>query len=212
MMMCKCDRESTDKPAPGFSDRLPFTENPGDNWEIGYSVGDTLDPSQFRLCTFADTASIIALWHPAKEQPGTYPYTGQNRSSTSQVHASNRWALKPYQVAMEGSNTGQFSMLRFTVPVSAKYRIKVIFEGVHIGLSTTDVHVLKNDQHLFDDNIDGYGGDTTFHPITGQHPSAVYESTLDLQKNDIITFAVGYGSNKTHYNDTTGLLILIEII
>src|SRR5882757_5234409 len=199
--------------APPISSKLSFTSNPADNWQVGYSAGDTLDPAQFKLCTFVDTSSNpIGLWHPAAGSGGYYPYTGQNTDSISGIDKTNSWALRPGEIAMEGSNTGQFSMLRFVAPVSGKYHIKVIFEGVHFRLSTTDVHILLNSRHLFDDSIDGYGGDPAFHAITGSHPSSSYEGTLSLGKNDMLTFAVGYGFNKSFYNDTTGLLIVIEIV
>ena len=93
-----------------------------------------------------------------------------------------------------------------------KYKIKATFTGIHFNLSSTDVHILLNAQSIFDDIIEGYGGDSLFHAISGSHPVASYEQTIQLNKNDIITFAVGYGSNKNHYNDTTGLLLYIEAI
>lgn len=111
---------------------------------------------------------------------------------------------------MEGGNNGQYSLLRFIAPASATYRIKAVFEGVHFGLSTTDVHVFLNAARLFQDSIEGYGGDAAFHERTGLHPDATYEATLQLNQGDVLTFAVGYGSNKDHYNDTTGLLLAIE--
>jgi hypothetical protein len=125
---------------------------------------------------------------------------------------SNSWALRPGEIAMEGGNNGEYSMLRFKVPHAGRYRIKVIFEGVHVRLSSTDVHVLLNGQHLFDDLIDGYGGDPAFHAIVGAHPAATFQDTLVLQKSDLLVFAIGYGSNGTFYNDTTGLMISIEMV
>ena len=112
---------------------------------------------------------------------------------------------------MEGSNTGQYSMLEFIVPASGNYKITAVFEGVHIGLSSTDVHILMNDLHLFDDIIDGYGGDPSFTAQKGSHPVAAWTSTIYLKKGEVLTFALGYGPNKTFYNDTTGLMLSIEM-
>ncbi|HEV8284603.1 MAG TPA: hypothetical protein VGQ09_09840 [Chitinophagaceae bacterium] len=212
---CLCSnhcKRKVDEPVQTISTSLSFTKNPADYWQVGYSLTNTLDPLQFQLCTFADTSNPIALWHPAVGSNAYYPYTGQNRNSVSQLDVSSQWALKAGQIAMEGSNSGQYSMLRFVSPVSGKLRLKVVFEGVHFGLSTTDVHILLNSVHVFDDNIDGYGGDPSFHSITGSHPSTTYEADLQLQKNDILTFAVGYGTNKNHFNDTTGLMIILEFV
>jgi hypothetical protein len=190
---------------------LPFDKNPSDNWKIGYSLHDTLSMAQFRLSSFADTSHSIGLWHPGKDLTGYYPYIGQNRTASVQVDQSGRWAARPGEIVMEGSNTGQYSMLGYIVGASATYRITATFEGVHVGLSTTDVHILLNDVHLFDDIINGYGGDSSFAAEQGSHPVTSWTSTITLKKGDILTFAIGYGPNKTYYNDTTGLMLSIEI-
>jgi hypothetical protein len=200
-----------DSVPPPISLMLPFDKNPSGNWQIGYSLHDTLSMSQFRLSSFADTSHVIGLWHPATGPSGYYPYIGQNKTTEVQVDPTNSWAARPGEIVMEGSNTGQYSMLRFIVPVSGNYKLNAIFEGVHIRLSSTDVHILLNDLHLFDDLIEGYGGAPSFASQTGAHPTSSWSSTIHLNKNDILTFAIGYGSNKTFYNDTTGLLLTIEM-
>ena len=207
---CTCNKpEANDQ---FVLEQLSFTSNPSTQWQVGYRVDGFLKNADFRLSGYSANDPIIALWHPSTEQAGYYPYVGQNRTNAIQIDRSGRWALKPFQMAMEGSNTGQYGMLRFKPPMPGKYRIKVIFEGVHIGLSTTDVHVLKNDEVLFNDFIDGYGGDAGFHPVTGTHPSCTYEGTMQLNTGDRVIFAVGYGANMNHFDDTTGLTITIEMI
>jgi hypothetical protein len=208
--VASCNRNENGIIADPVSTNLSFSQNPANNFEVGYSKADSLDPKQFLRCSFSDTNNPIGIWQPADIQP--YPYTGQNRLSSSQQHSSTRWAARANQIVMEGSNTGQYSMLRFIAPRSGKYRVKAVFEGIHFGLSTTDVHILLNETRLFNNFINGYGGDTSFHKIEGSQPSCIYEDQLQLKANDILIFAVGYGSDKTHYNDTTGLLLLIEII
>lgn len=189
---------------------LPFDKNPSGSWQVGYSLNNNLSMSEFRLCSFADTSHVIGLWHPKTGSSGYYPYIGQNRTASTQIDPTNSWAAKPGEIVMEGSNTGQYSMVRFVVPASGQYKLKATFEGVHIRLSSTDVHILLNDLHLFDDIIEGYGGDTSFSQQIGAHPVASWASGIHLNKGDILTFAIGYGSNKTFYNDTTGLLLSIE--
>ena len=80
------------------------------------------------------------------------------------------------------------------------------------GLSSTDVHVLQNSVSLFDADIAGYGGDPAFHPVQGASPTALYSGKVKLRANDIVTFAVGYGKNKTNYCDTTGLVVRIDLL
>jgi hypothetical protein len=214
---CNCkQKEDTNDPEHVIPMIIPidlsFVKNPAGNWQIGYSLNDTITSEQFQFDTFVDTSYIIGLWHPASGQIGYYPYIGQNRTKTTQVDRSNSWAAKAGEIVMEGSNIGQYSMLRFVVPFSGMYKIKAVFEGIHFRISSTDVHILLNTQSLFNDIIDGYGGDSLYHAISGLHPTAPYEAIIQLNKNDIITFAVGYGSNKNHYNDTTGLLVYVEAI
>jgi hypothetical protein len=86
------------------------------------------------------------------------------------------------------------------------------FEGVHFGLSTTDVHVLHNATSLFDADIDGYGGDAAFHQIEGTNPSADFTGQVELKAKDTVTFAVGYGKNQTNYGDTTGLFVTVVLV
>jgi len=189
---------------------LPFDKNPSGNWQIGYSLHDNLSMSDFRLSTFADTSHVIGLWHPETGASGYYPYVGQNRTANVQVDPTNSWAAKPGEIVMEGSNTGQYGIVRFVVPSTGHYKLKIVFEGVHVRLSSTDVHVLLNDQHLFDDTIEGYGGDSSLSVQKGTHPVTSWASSIRLNKGDILTFAIGYGNNKTFYNDTTGLLLSID--
>jgi len=197
-----------------LSPNISFTTNTNnDLWQVGYSADTTLSLDQFQLCTYADTSDIIGLWHPNQNKVnGYYPYVGQNKDTIAHISPTTGWSVRGHQFAIEASNRGQYGLLRFKAPFDGQYRIKAIFEGVHFGLSTTDVHVLVNSTHLFNDFIEGYGGDSTFHIIEGAHPSTSYENLILLRKNDIITFAVGYGKNKTHYYDTTGLLVAVYLI
>ena len=95
--------------------------------------------------------------------------------------------------------------------MAGRYRVSARFEGIHCGLSTTDVHILHGAQALFSADIDGYGGDPSFHRTEGANPAAVYAATLELQAGETLDFAVGYGTNRTHYSDTTGLSARIEL-
>jgi hypothetical protein len=106
---------------------------------------------------------------------------------------------------MEASSSGQYSLIRFVAPARGTYKITARFEGIHFGLSSTDVHVLYNATSLFDAEIEGYGGDPAFHAVEGITPTAAYSGQIDLKANDTVTFACGYGKNKTNFSDTTGL-------
>ena len=70
--------------------------------------------------------------------------------------------------------------------------------------------VLQNADTEFDATIEGYGGDPAFHAVTGAQPNAAFAGVLDLRAGDVVTFALGYGENQTHYNDTSGLFARLE--
>jgi hypothetical protein len=91
------------------------------------------------------------------------------------------------------------------------YKISAQFEGVHVW-STTDVHVLHNGTSLFDADIDGYGGDPAFRKVQGASPTAAYSSQIEMKASDTVTFAVGYGKNKTNSGDTTGLFARVILL
>jgi hypothetical protein len=113
---------------------------------------------------------------------------------------------------MEGSTSGQYSLVRFTAPVAGTYKVSAQFEGIHYGLSTTDVHVLHNATSLFDADIDGYGGDPAFHKVEGVSPIANYSGQVELKASDTVTFAVGVGKDGLNSGDTTGLFAQVVLV
>ena len=196
-------------------------DNPNHVWQYGYSATNSLDPDQFRLDQQSDRVDMkcdstgsIGFWHPAANTgpgPGYYPYVAFNSAHQTLVGCKG-WPARPGEVAMEASNSGQYSLVRFVAPVSGTYTVSAEFTGIHFGLSTTDVHVLHNATSLFDADIDGYGGDSTFHKIEGSSPTAAYTGQIDLKKGDTLTFAVGYGKDKTNSGDTTGLFAKVVLL
>lgn len=191
-----------------LSTDFSVTQSPEGLWQYGYSIGNSLTHDAFKPDTFLDKLNPICFWHPAtndRQIPGYYPYVAYNGSKQPALEPTHGWAIGPGEVAMEASNNGQYSIVRFRAPYGGRYRVTARFEGVHFRLSSTDVHVLHNAMHLFDAEIDGYGGNASFHPIEGPHPTASFEAIVSVSEGDDVDFAVGYGPNKTNYNDTTGL-------
>jgi hypothetical protein len=184
-------------------------------------------PSAFRRDGFHDRKSPLGYWQPSSTPgSGRFPYVVCNPSPKTEVIGEvgtpRGWAVRVGQVALEASNAGQYSVVRFTAPVAGSYRVTARFEGIHFGLSTTDVHVVHGATVLFSANVDGYGGDPAFQPVTGQrgcdvgargtNPAAAYVGIVKLETGDTIDFAVGYGGNRTHYCDTTGLSARVEVV
>jgi len=193
--------------------QMSFTHNPNGVWAYGYSATPSLHPDAFRPCGTSDVHDAIGFWHPTGLEAGDagyYPYVAANSSGRARVDPTARWALRPHEVAMEASNDGRYALVRFVAPVAATYRLKARFAGVHFRLSSTDVHVLRGATSLFDADIEGYGGDPAFHGVTSRQATAVYSTRLALGAGEVLTFAVGYGRNRTHFNDTTGLVVRVR--
>jgi len=190
--------------------------NPNGAWEYGYTVGRTLEPSAFRRDGFHERQPAIGFWQPSSTPgSGHYPYVACNPSANTLLvgeRGTRRGlAVRAGQAAMEASNAGQYSVVRFTVPVAGRYKVTARFEGIHFGLSTTDVHVMHGGASLFAADIDGYGGDPALHAVEGPSPVAAYAGTVKLEAGDTVDFAVGFGNNRTHYFDTTGLFARLEL-
>jgi len=176
----------------------------GDEWEFGFSVTPSLKADAFRVSKFVDDHEALHMWHPGSGSQGYYPYVAVNRmSDTAKVFGGV--VVRPKQLAMEGANDGRFSIVRFIAPTTGTYWLETRVEGIHVGPSTTDIHVLFGDRSLFDAWIEGYGGDSRFHAIEGSCPSARYSTLLDLHRGEAVSFALGYGFNRTHFGDTTGV-------
>jgi hypothetical protein len=184
--------------------------NPNGPWRYGYTADSALVAASFQLDTFAVDTLPVGFWHPSGAQDGYYPYVAANRAAVTSTDPTGSWAVRPDEVAMEGSASGQYSVVQFVVPAAGTYELAADFAGVHTRLSTTDVHVLRGETALFDAAIDGYGGDPAFHAVTGASPTASYHATLDLAVGDVLSFAVGVGADGTYANDTTGLMVRLR--
>ena len=163
-------------------------KNPTGVWQYGYSATPSLDPAEFRIDKYSNRAVPVSFWHPEHTDqpgPGYYPYVAGNTAATTSYGSSNGWAVRADEIAMEASNTGQYSLVRFVAPKAGTYAVSAKFAGIHFGLSTTDVHVLHNATDLFTADIEGYGGDPAFHPIVGASPTANYEGQVALKRGDI---------------------------
>jgi hypothetical protein len=88
--------------------------------------------------------------------------------------------------------------VRWTAPSSGTVKIEGRVQGIDTHGTTTDVVVVHNSvTPLFSSNINSYGA------------TAPFSITRSVQRGDTIDFSVGYGSNATHSNDSTGLSVTI---
>jgi hypothetical protein len=187
-----------------------YAPGPDAPWQYGFSATASLAPAEFRPDSVVDAGGPIRFWHPAATSDGYYPYVAWNSTARTLLDPTRSWAVRPGELAMEGSNGGLYSVVRFAVPEAGRYRVKARFTGIHLRASSTDVHVLVNATPVFDAVVQGYGGDPAFHAIEGPLPRASYAGAVRLVAGDVVSFAVGYGRNRTHFNDTTGLVVRIR--
>src|SRR5262249_16189590 len=121
--------------AQGFS----ASENPNGPWSYGYIVDATVDGSA-ALATFPPHVHAVDFWHASATV--YYPYAAHAEGSSTTLGSMNGWAVRPGEVAMEGSGAGQASVVRFAAPHDGVFTVIADFAGIHFGLSSTDVHVL----------------------------------------------------------------------
>jgi hypothetical protein len=95
-----------------------------------------------------------------------------------------------------------FAVLRYIVATPGSYLISGAYRGQDTGGTTTDVHILVNGASAFGTEVTGY-----------LDPSKqAFSLVRALNANDTIDFAVGFGSNGTYFNDSTGLQGTITVV
>jgi len=177
------------------------TSNPNGVWTYGWS--HTLG-SSFIADAINRSDSGIDFWQGSvgtNEPPKSFPTISRNSSANPVAYTTIAYA--PHQFSLHPGPNGEYSVARFTVPSSGIYALDSAFVGIDLGPAaptSTDVHVLINGVSIFDAGVNGYGNTQPF------------SATKQLQTGDTIDFAVGYGSNGTYGNDSTGLSAHLSLI
>jgi hypothetical protein len=169
--------------AAGFSS----TSNPNGNFI--YGVRPTLDGG-FATYAYAEVAQGLPLWQQSSAA-NTPPYVGKNDSDAS-VTFFGTVTLPAGTLWAHPGASGEYSTVRWTSPISGTYAIAVTFTPA--DATTTDVHVLKGSAAaaLFDGNV------------SSGHPAS-YTGNVSLAAGDTLDFAVGYGTDGTYNQDSTGI-------
>jgi hypothetical protein len=180
------------------SDQFSPTSNPNSPWHYGFQ---TALGSGFTLYdTAAQAFGAIDTW-----SSGTVDDNGEiNHNSTSSTFFASdpglliEWAAN--ELALHPGPAGQYSVLRFVAPAARTYHFSVVFQGIDQTGASTDVHVLKNNVSLFDQQV------------TGFHLPTSFSTTLVLAQDDTIDFAVGFGANGDYRDDNTGTHAVITVV
>jgi endonuclease/exonuclease/phosphatase family metal-dependent hydrolase len=168
------------------------TQNPSGVWSYGSRA---LSGSGFALYTTPSNpwGAGIDRWSP---QGATEPIVAYN--ATGQTASYLTINQPPDMLNVHPGPNGEKSMVRWTAPSSGTVKIEGRFQGIDTHGTTTDVVVVHNSvTPLFSSNINSYGA------------TAPFSITRSVQRGDTIDFSVGYGSNATHSNDSTGLSVTI---
>ena len=165
------------------------TNNPNGVWSYGQEA--TLGGS-FSLYTIRSSSSGVNYWGVGSIL--TPPEVFHN--STNNVVNLSTITLQPGQLAFHPGPQDQYSVIRFTAPTAGTYLLNSSFIGV--DSTTTDVHVLLDGVSLFSGLVNGYGNGPSF------------STSVTFQAGDTLDFAVGYGSNGTYFNDSTGISAVLS--
>jgi hypothetical protein len=93
-----------------------------------------------------------------------------------------------------GPGPSSYTVVRWTAPRRGRWEVVGLFFGT--GLTTGDVHVLKNGTPLFDSPVNGTD-------------TASFSLAVDVAAGDTIDFAVGPGPNGNNDFDPTGFNVTI---
>jgi len=169
--------------------------SPGGSWSYGWEqkLGSELHLYTRHYDTGYWGARVIG-WSISGEGPqnGDFccPFVARNISSGP---IDTNGALIPLgQLWFHPGPRGEYSIVRWTCPAPGRYHVAVRFDG--FGTATSDVHILKNQAVLGEEELGREGSSHDFS----------FES-LDFYAREHLDFAVGFGANRNYYGDITGL-------
>jgi DNA-binding winged helix-turn-helix (wHTH) protein len=132
-----------------------------------------------------------------------HPYKGPgvtHNTQNFQITGSGS-VFPPHAFSMHPSETCEYAVTRFVVPMPGKYQLSGRFYAMDAYGTTTDVHISVNRVPVWNSFINH---------ATQPDASFTTFTTAGLKPRDTIDFQVGCGSNGNFYNDATGLHALIE--
>ena len=168
-----------------------LSTNPSARWSYGY---ETSRGSAFNAYGTRGNNAGFDYWGSG------LPNLGRNSTTSTLQQATN--FTPSMKLEMHPGSSGENSVIRWTAPSAASYRIHGYFVGLDSSYpTTTDVAILHNNSSavpLFSTNINSYNVPQNF------------DVTLSLGVGDTIEFTVGFGSNGNFSGDGTGLDVTID--
>ncbi|MBL9145952.1 MAG: DUF642 domain-containing protein [Verrucomicrobiaceae bacterium] len=175
--------------------------NPNTPWKYGWIQSGPISASYLEG---GNPAQGGLFPKPAQMAGSFLAYMGPsqvifNQSSTQRL-ISGPLEVNPLQFALNPAPDGSYAVLRWTAPSSGRFAVSATFAGAHAYLPTTsDVHVLRNSDRLFDSVVNDFQGDGT--SFTG---------TVVMAAGDTVDWVVG--GNGAVSGDHTGLVASVTLI
>ncbi len=186
----------TPTPTNSYNAVVDFSSvnNPAGTWSYGYKT--TLTSAFTNYPSYGQPFGAgIDFWLP-NANGDCCPTIAKNTTGTTQTYVGT--AVHPADLLnVHPGPNGEKSTLRWTAPAAGSYQAAGRFQGIDTASSTTDVHILHNNTEVWANNLSGYGS------------QAPYNLTLSVNAGDVIEFLVGFGSNNSYSNDSTGLEAII---
>jgi hypothetical protein len=166
------------------------SSNPTGVWSYGSttSLGGT-----FALGVTNGVQNGINYW--VNNWLGGAPSVTYNATPSPISYAGVTW--DPGQLAIHPGPSDQNAVIRFTAPSTGMYSLSASFSGLDTTPTSTDVHVLLDNASIFDGAVNAFGA------------GPIFSSVLDLTAGDTLDLAVGFGSDGSYFNDTTGIEAII---
>lgn len=178
------------------ADDYSATSNPNGAWSYGYSTA--ANPGVF--VTYDTTQYLVAgvnVWDSSALSDN--PTVSKNMTNAAVGYSTVTW--QPYQLALHPGRLGEYSIIRFTAPMSCNYDLEGSFSGIDVVGATTAVSVFLNGSAWFSDELNYNGNGNT----------ASFLGTVTMNAGDTLDFRVGDGNNGPLF-DTTALEAVVVCI
>jgi predicted RNA binding protein YcfA (HicA-like mRNA interferase family) len=172
------------------------TNNPNGVWSYGWALNLR---SPFVLIRNPSDWYGLDSWLANHSGDGP-PSVHYNATGSRMITHNGAIHFEPGQLSLHPGRAGEYALVRWTAPEAGNISIASVFTGLDgRGPTTTDVHILYNNQSIFDNFVEGFGDDSAVR----------FDTSLAVLQGDTIDFAVGFGKNRTYTNDSTGLAATI---
>ena len=138
-------------------------------------------------------------WNSSVVDPQAMPTIGKSIEGAAWYTV----LIEPNTLHAHPGPSGEYAVLRFTSPTAGNFNVSASFFGQDdAGPTSSDVHVRTNSGDLFSDSVSGFG------------PSSLksWSSMLNLAAGQTVDFAVGYGSNRSYFYDSTGMTATVTAV